>query len=722
MICFCQRRWSIAVIAVALNVLSPFSQIRAQSSGYTSATGALYSAKELDSLYRVVTFQFLEKQRLPALHIEKKYPEILPLLQAAAGNQLEIELDRKFRKEKISREKIPSDKRLALREKYDLILKQFIDEQLRDQDVIRAMMYYKPDDRISHFHSDMHVRKDGILEVKETITVQNPDDEELPYFTYVMDRAVFREVNNEIKHGLRREIPTAYYSEEGFVANAPIEIKEIKLDGAEVPFFTEKATNGIVLYIGDKYENLSFGEHVYEISYEAQRQVVFMEDHDEIYVNVTGNGWTLEMDRVTCDIEPGPAQPIGDMCYTGKFGSRLRECSSWITKDDIVHFATNGGLETSEGLTISVQWPKGSIDSPARIQKWWSFIRDNWGISLLGILFLFLGIYNTLAWFRMGRDAKRGVVFPQFDPPTGMSPAAIGFVADQKFSSRLAAAELTHLAVKKVILLDQSETRFEITRVGEEWPTDMPELLGNRLEALNGKRIVHGEYSEELHNYYNALEHHVQAEYQEDSSHRKSESKALFRKNSGQWIFGLVLISLAVIGAGIFCATHPTKVIILSCVIILAMLIIGQIIFARIIAAYNTYGRKIMDHIEGFKMYLIAAEERVLNAMTIPAKTPELFEKYLPYAMALNCENEWADQFNDVFKSTLDKPEESGSYHQSFGSRYFHHRSSFNISTSLTRTISSANILPSSSSSGGSSFGGGGFSGGGSMGGGGGGW
>lgn len=721
MIRFCQRRWSVAVIAVALNVLSPFYQVHAQTSENTSATAVLYSSKDLDSVYHVVAFQFLEKQGIPALHIERKYPEILPILQAAAGNQFEIELDRKFRKEKISREHLSSDKRLALREKYDPVLKQFIDEQLRDQDVIRAMMYYKPDDRISHFHSDILVRKDGVVEVKETITVQNPDNEELSYFTNVMDRATFHEVNNEIKHGLRREIPTAYYSADGFVANAPIELKEIKLDGAEVPYFTEDATNGIVLYIGDKYEDLSFGKHVYEITYEAQRQVVFMEDYDKIYVNVTGNGWTLEMDEVTCDFRVETAQPNGSVCYTGKFGSMLRECSATHTKDDAVFFATNGGLEMNEGLTIEVQWPKGNIAAPGLMAKSIIFIKDNWGISLLGILLLFLSVYNISAWFRMGRDAKRGVVIPQFDPPNGMSPAAIGFVADQKFSSRLAASELTHLAVRKVIVLDQSETRFEITRVEEKWPADMPELLGNRLDLLSGKRIVHGEYSKELHNYYEALEHHIEAEYQEDSGHRKNESKALFRKNSGQWIFGLVLIILAAIGAGIFCAAHPTKVIILSCVILLAILIVGQIIFARIIAAYNTYGRKIMDHIEGFKMYLVAAEERVLNAMTIPAKTPELFEKYLPFAMALECENEWADQFNDVFKSVLDKPEESGSYHQSFGRRYFRNRSSFNISTSLSRTISSANILPSSSNSGGSSFGSG-FSGGGSMGGGGGGW
>lgn len=711
----CAKAW-IFICVFAVPVL-----LSGQTSDYSSATSALYSSRELDSLYRETSFLFLQNQGIPPLHVAWKFTELLPILKATAGNQFEIELDRVFKKSKLPRQQLPLEKQAALKEKYTPLLKQFIEEQLRDQDVIRAMLYYKPDDRISRFQSDMFVRKDGVLEVKETIVVQNPDGQELPYFRDVLERVVFREVNNQIKHGLRREIPTEYYSADGFVANAPVELKEIRMDGASVPYFTEDASNGIVIYIGDKYSDLAYGRHVFEITYEAKRQIVFGGDHDEIYVNVTGNGWTLEMDTVICNVRIEGVQADGTQCYTGLFGSRNGECSQTISADGSVHFATNKGLLKSEGLTIEVRWPGGLIAPMGWIERATMFAKDNWGISLLALVLLFLGIYNTIAWFKMGRDAKRGIIYPQFDPPVGMTPAAVGFVADKSFSSRLAAAELTYLAVRKVIHLEQSETRFDITRIGNDWPKDIPELIANRLDDLNGERIVHGEYSEELHNYYDALKHHVTAEYQEDNGYRRNEDRAIFRKNSGQWIFGLVLIILAAIGAGIFCVAHPSSVIVLSCLCILAVLIVGQIVFAKIIAAYNTRGRKIMDHIEGFKMYLVAAEERVLNAMNRPAKTPELFEKYLPYAMALDCENDWAEQFNDVFKSVLDKPDESGTYHQSFGRRYFRNRHSFNIASSLTNTISSAHVLPSSNSGGGMSFGGG-FSGGGSMGGGGGGW
>jgi UDP-N-acetylmuramoylalanine-D-glutamate ligase len=55
-----------------------------------------------------------------------------------------------------------------------------------------------------------------------------------------------------------------------------------------------------------------------------------------------------------------------------------------------------------------------------------------------------------------------------------------------------------------------------------------------------------------------------------------------------------------------------------------------------------------MDEIEGFKEYLGVAEEDRLNALNPPDKTPELFERFLPYAVALDVENAWAKRFAGV--------------------------------------------------------------------------
>jgi hypothetical protein len=59
-------------------------------------------------------------------------------------------------------------------------------------------------------------------------------------------------------------------------------------------------------------------------------------------------------------------------------------------------------------------------------------------------------------------------------------------------------------------------------------------------------------------------------------------------------------------------------------------------------------GRKVMDGIEGLRQYLGVAEEERLQFLNPPEKTPELFEKFLPYAIALDVENAWAKRFTAV--------------------------------------------------------------------------
>jgi len=130
-------------------------------------------------------------------------------------------------------------------------------------------------------------------------------------------------------------------------------------------------------------------------------------------------------------------------------------------------------------------------------------------------------------------------------------------------------------------------------------------------------------------------------------------------------------------------------------------------------------GRSVLDHIAGFKQYLSVTERERLDRMHPPEDTPELFERYLPYAIALGVENRWADRFAGVLAAA------AAQGHQGFGwysgsSDPWNNPGRFadSVGSSLASTISSASTAPGSSSG----SGGGGSSGGGGGGGGGGGW
>jgi uncharacterized membrane protein len=137
--------------------------------------------------------------------------------------------------------------------------------------------------------------------------------------------------------------------------------------------------------------------------------------------------------------------------------------------------------------------------------------------------------------------------------------------------------------------------------------------------------------------------------------------------------------------------------------------------FYELLKAPTRIGRLVLDEIEGFKMYLSVAEKDRLNLIHPPEETPELFEKYLPYAMALGVENEWGERFADLLAR-------SGYAPQWYNGHHWNHLypGSFasNLGSGMQSTVSSASTAPGSSSG----SGGGGSSGGGGGGGGGGGW
>ena len=131
-------------------------------------------------------------------------------------------------------------------------------------------------------------------------------------------------------------------------------------------------------------------------------------------------------------------------------------------------------------------------------------------------------------------------------------------------------------------------------------------------------------------------------------------------------------------------------------------------------------GRRLLDEVAGFREYLEIAEKDEMNLRNPPEKTPQLFEAYLPFALALGVEQQWAERFTRIFAGLAGQTGTAWQpswYNGSWNSSNFS-ASAAGLSSSLGNAIESA-VSPPGSSSGG---GGGGFSGGGGGGGGGGGW
>jgi uncharacterized membrane protein YgcG len=163
----------------------------------------------------------------------------------------------------------------------------------------------------------------------------------------------------------------------------------------------------------------------------------------------------------------------------------------------------------------------------------------------------------------------------------------------------------------------------------------------------------------------------------------------------------------------------------------------GSILLARY-SFYTSYGRQMQEEVQGLRLYLSTAEKDRLVFHNAPEKTPELFEKLLPYAMALGVVDLWAKQFEGIYTS------QPAWYTSDTNTFLFHHfihdihRTNSSISSTIdagysqrstenfVNAISHTAIHIGNSSKGGGGWssggGGGGFSGGGGGGGGGGSW
>lgn len=544
------------------------------------------------------------------------------------------------------------------------------------------------EERILSYDSFISVKKDGSMIVTETIKV--------------------RAEGKQIRRGIYRDFPTYYLNNFGFMRIVGFQILSINRDGNYEAWHTKKVKNGVRVYIGSKSRYLKNGNYIYTIRYKTNHQIGFFDDHDELYWNVTGNGWSFPIDKVQATVKL-PFNVSKDKItmegYTGKLGSTDQAYSATVLDDGGMIQATSN-LYKQEGLTLVMTWPKGVITQPSDAQNIKYFLKNNSGylMALMTLVAVFIFLYRT--WSKVGRDLKPGVIFPHYNPPKGYSPAASRYISSMGYNDGVFTAAIINLAVKGHLTINKIGVDYILTK------TSSDQVLAP------GERVL----LKKLFKVSNILELHTKNRLKLNAAmeaHEKALEKdyhnIYFSRNSGKLLFSAFIVFVMFIVTNVVASvtgSNVAPVLFIPFVII----IILYISFKLIMKAPLKKGRLLMDKLEGFKKYLEVAEKDDLNLRHPPEQTPELFERYLPFAIALGVEQAWSDQFTKVF-ATL-KSGNGNAYHPVwyYGDFSTANLSSFttDVSSTITSAISSASAAPSSSSgSGGSSGGGGGGGGGG---------
>ncbi len=731
------RSITITAILLCFVFFAAAQKVKTPSYFYTQAARNYFSDAEMDSLLYNSSMDVFKANMVPADKFAKVYPGLKAML--ILKSKTEIVQSFKEIEATLPAKKYPakgSEDFYRIKALYTAAMKAAVERTFFKTTTLSSYLVFSTSDRIAFFNSTIRVQHDGKLLVTENIRIYNGDGSPNPIYGNDSSMRQAGAMNNEIKRGIVRTFPLYYINKYKIFQNTTFSLKKVLKNGSKENYHTKTAKNGIAVYIGNEYISLPTGYYNYTITYETDHQLKFLKNFDELYWNVTGNGWNFRIDSAKCTIIiPKGAGLLSAKYYTGFQGEKYEDGNFTETAmgDSVVGiFKTTKPLLPKQGLTVAVSWNKGFVTRMGTWQRIKYYIWNNKAVFFLPLAALFSAIFCFIFWWRYGRDPVKGTIYPQYEPPAGYPPAGLGYIYYQKFTRQLTAATIVDAAVRNHIKIDveregllfkHNEYHIKKSDKHSKSPVSAYQDFKSDIQDMVGSTIKKGKYNKDLADLNKEIEKHCKENYLNKQDGFRKGYRGLFVLNTSYTVLPMIVCFAAGLWALI---GGVIKAMIVGNYWQIGYFILGWIlcaqvfrIFSKLLAAYSPDGRKLMDKIEGFRMFLSAADEKRFDAMAPPQRSLELYEKYLPFAIALGCELEWGQKFEDIINTAYLGGAATSSFSQSL--RRDNNSFSSSFASSFSGAISSASTPPSSSSGGGSSFGGG-SSGGGGGGGGGGGW
>jgi len=532
-------------------------------------------------------------------------------------------------------------------------------------------------EKISNFNAQIKINSDSSVLVNETIKYDFGDTS---------------------KHGIFRYIPIKYKTSLGN-KTIELELQKVTRDGNNENYTISYDGSNETIKIGDANINTT-GEHTYNILYKVRGAVGYFDNYDELYWNITGNNWPVVIESVSASIELSQTVDIAKIqssCYFGILGAKDK-CITNISNNIIVA-SSSRLLNTGEGLTIALGFPKGTVYQPTKLENTLSVIKDN--IILLFPIIVFIIMF--LIWRKYGKDPKGlSTIIAEYEPPEGMKPTLVGSLVDGRVDSRDITAGLIYLAEQGFLKISRVEKYLS----GEDISDYKIELIKNDISKLEKieKNILTLFFENNL-NICNTIKISKLKDFKGiiKDVYQEMADKGFYEKNPNKAKLPYLLLGPVILFLGVFLFSELMGII--------SSIVSGLIIFifGTLMNKKTKLGVETRSHILGFKEFLSMTEKDRLDFHNAPEKNPEQFMKFLSYAIALKVEKKWAKQFEGIYIS------QPTWYHGNIAG-------SFTALDFVSHMSGFSESLGATAMAGGSGSGGGGFSGGGGGGGGGGSW
>ena len=550
---------------------------------------------------------------------------------------------------------------------------------------------------IEKFHSEIVVSPKGVIDVTETIQVQFIGSWK----------------------GLYREIPVEYATPQGLNYTLFLNVKRVTDEnGNSLKFETsrERHYRKLKIYVPGAQDT----RKTLAIEYTVSDALRFFEDHDELYWNVTGDEWDVPLQAVRARVVlPENTTGVRVNVFTGAYRSRAQEADFEIVGNG-VEVRTRQPLGYHEGLTIAVAFDKGFVHEPTALDKAFLFLRSNWPLGLPAIVFVIV----FYLWWTQGRDPRLRPIAAQYEPPDQLTPGEVGTLVDNSADMRDITATIVDIAVRGYLVIEEHQKdrmlglfhdkdyNFILKKDRAEWaklkPHEQVLLNGIFSSGTVGETVSMSSLENRFYTNLPGIKNSIFASLVTHGYYRRRPDSV----RAAYIGIGVVVGVLSIwVGSAIASSLGMAPLTFIIAGVLSAIVICA---FGWFMPAHTEQGARALEGVLGFEDFLNHVESDRFNR-TI--KTPQMFEKFLPYAMALGVEKNWSKAFQGIMTQPPDW------YRGSYGPNFYPMMFTSDLNTMSSHASSVMASAP--RSSGGSGFGGGdggGSSGGGFGGGGGGGF
>jgi len=308
-------------------------------------------------------------------------------------------------------------------------------------------------EEIIRFESQITINQDTSLNIEETIN----------YFTPVA------------KHGIYRYIPEKYRRNSFIESKKVSDISVTYMNGKSAPFQIIRENGNVSIKIGDPNETF-VGARVYKIFYKVERAVLPQAGFDELYWDITGEGWQFPIRSAIATVSSPHAKTTEVECFTGPVGGTEQNCEANMYGNVLAY--TEKVINYGDNFTVAIKLdPQNSLIFPTKIDNVLIFLRSNGVFSLLFLP----GLLMFWAWYKKGRDfrfisqnvydldpKKPNGLRPLFEPINipmvyeplkDLTPGEAGAMPDETVNNQDVIAEIVDLARKKYLKIERIEKK-----------------------------------------------------------------------------------------------------------------------------------------------------------------------------------------------------------------------------------------------------------------------